>query len=81
MVAVEVTQEVIGRSVSRSPLECPVAIALSRATGKVWCVQHRDTATLLFGGRFVRLPPQAQEFIGAFDHELPVQPISFEVDA
>lgn len=62
----------------RGCYSCPVAIALFRATGKVWNVGC-NTATCEDGTALV-LPPCARKFIGYYDGGFLVDPLCFELE-
>ena len=66
-----------------SAINCPVARALNKATGKEWAVasSRRGTAMVRRGsGVSVYLPPVALNIIKAWDAKMPIKPATFEID-
>lgn len=76
-VTVEVTQADIDIGCKKDCLNCPVAVALERATGKMWSVLG-TCARRPAEFEVYLLPESARQFIGAFDEGEPVKPFTFE---
>ena len=89
-VLIEVTQEDIDHGVPGDPCGCPIALAISRATGHyvvVGTLGYDDYRVCFdegsLDGYLDVLPERAKAFASMFDaddHSLPVEPISFEID-
>lgn len=78
LLSVSVTRLDIARGRGCSPCGCPIALALERATGRVFVVAGwgcRVPGEIL--GHF---PEEAKTFIRHFDGCLPVEPFVFDVD-
>jgi hypothetical protein len=76
-VRVDVTAEDLRHGVPFSPLYCPVARAIRRATGEAWLVRagwmrREDVA--------IGLPREASDAVKRFDMGKRVRPFSFEVE-
>lgn len=79
---IEVSRHAISAGIRSSPMNCPVALALSKYLGKTISVEP-------FEGEFCwreaysatkhRLPKEAVDFIRAFDAGKDVAPITFDV--
>jgi hypothetical protein len=78
---IEVIQEDIDFGRQCEIGNCPLALALNRATGHAWGVGG-CTCWRLKGPSAVSimLPDAAQQFVYAFDHGRAVTPISFEIE-
>jgi hypothetical protein len=76
MVQIEVTQADIAKGVRASACECPVALAMDRATGRSCTVGvscgHVDDVSVEF-------PPEVSDFVLKFDSREPVAPFTFEL--
>ncbi len=75
---IEVTEQDITHGKRKQCEECPIALAMHRATDEHWSVgtkldRCRD-------GFSIKTPLSACEFITDFDSSLPVQPFTFEIE-
>lgn len=80
LVRIEVTSEDIACGIESNCTECPIALALRRATTRVYHV-HADRIEypLAHGGGYVPHPPQVREWIGRFDSGQRVDPFGFDL--
>lgn len=81
-IQVEVGQELIDRGVQKDCSECPVALGISRNTGRFVTVS-RGLITFSRGNSFigrVPTPASARAFIDDFDAGRPVSPFSFPLE-
>ena len=75
---IDVTAEDISQGKKSSPCNCPVALALGRATERGVSVGSRGFC--FFDEILDRdLPDEVVKFIFAYDRNKPVEPFSFEV--
>ncbi len=76
---VQVTQDDISLGIKRNGWQCPIHLALWRATHQRWDV-HATTAKAIEPPprREVRLPTEVVRFNHDFDLGLPVRPFSFQ---
>jgi len=79
---IEVTAEDIKNGVPMEASDCPVALALHRATGRMWRVDSRRICPNEKFGDMLSFPcpPAAAVFVCRFDDCLPVEPFSFEFE-
>lgn len=76
---IQVTLEDIQKGKRFNPNYCPIALAASRACGKMVCVGHTCMQVLgEFGYR--DLPDVARNFTYLFDNNESVQPFEFEIN-
>lgn len=76
---IEVTESDIVHGARWDCDNCPIALAIERATHQANCwsvLWNRATSPL----GTVWLPDEAKDFIDNFDNERPVAPFSFDVD-
>jgi hypothetical protein len=78
---VQVTQEDINKGNRCDPWNCPLALAMQRATGDRNISVGAATAGPLGKLGMFWLPLEATRFIHDFDFEHPVEPFEFEVEA
>jgi hypothetical protein len=79
---VEVTADDIRNGTRYRPALCPMALALSRATGQRVFVGLTQAYVILPTTSVpLNLPLAAQMFLAAFDTGLPCDPIEFEVSS
>ena len=78
MILVKVTQEDIDNGWQFEGYACPIAIALTRATGMPWCVCNEKAGNEDVG--MIELPFDARVFIEAFDRGEVVQPFQFPIE-
>ena len=75
---IEVTQQDISEGTPGVCMECPIALAVQRATG------DKDASVtpqiVWVGGTFYVLPVTAREFIRKFDGRKDVAPFEFEME-
>lgn len=80
-VKVKVTQAHINEGKKHEPSSCPIALAITDATGEQWCAGttyvRRCTQQLELG---IRLPPSVMAFIETFDLGQPVKPFAFTLE-
>jgi hypothetical protein len=80
-VRVEVTDKDIESGVPCDGHDCPVSLAMFRATGLTWFVTgpvaHRGTKR---NGVTVRLPHGVADWVSAFDRKDEVRPFAFDLD-
>lgn len=79
---IHVTQDDIDKGWAKDCSRCPLALAIFRATKRDWLVGDRTvslTDRYAYDTRVVPLPTGAQCFVLWFDHELPVEPFSFDL--
>jgi len=75
---VRITQKNIDEGIIEFCHDCPLALALRRVTGEKHCAVHPE---MYFIAEFdAPLPPEAIEFVRAFDAGEPVKPITLELD-
>jgi hypothetical protein len=90
-ITVQVTQEDIADGERYACCECPVALALKRATGREWFVTGVFLNLLKPGQSFtdsgvaaveltLDTPQEVKTFIHAFDENDPVKPFTFEIE-
>lgn len=84
---INVTQDHIEAGFPDNCHNCPVALALNRATGHKWTVEREyaglmnsKTGTLMYPEVRVIFPLSVREFTRNFDQGNPVSPFSFEID-
>lgn len=78
---IQVTQEDITNGKKDHCIQCPIALAMIRTTGKIWEVYNTCCGRL--ENEFYiehRLPQEAQVFIEAFDDGDDVSPFEFELE-
>jgi hypothetical protein len=75
---IQVTQQDIDEGVAESCHDCPVALAIERATLGDVRVWRREVSIYKIGRK--PLPLTATDFIDHFDAREPVQPFEFELD-
>ena len=74
---INVTALDIRRGKAGNADNCPIARAARRATrNRTLSV---GTTVLSYGGREIKLPPRARNFVSAFDTEATVKPFSFKL--
>lgn len=80
-IKIEVTQNDLNNGVRCAGWQCPVHLALWRATGQRWDVGVRS-ATAIEGSpkRTIQFSDEVCALIYDFDNGLPVRPITFEVE-
>jgi hypothetical protein len=74
---IEVTQQHIDKGIRRSAYHCPVAQALSEATGDIWTTGRWDAGN---GTVNVLLPEDVVERIIRYDDTREMQPFAFEME-
>jgi hypothetical protein len=72
----------IERGVRSDPCNCPISLALKRAFPGAWSVSLLTQVAVFFmgGSLKARIPDSALLFMAAFDDNLPVSPIEFDLD-
>jgi hypothetical protein len=78
---IEVTDEHIFQGQPNNDELCPIALALTEATGVQWKVRYKTAWKSTSDRRHRHLPASAVEFVKAFDAKESVEPFSFEIDA
>jgi hypothetical protein len=79
-VTVEVTQEDIDSGMPKICSQCPVALAMRRAEGRVWMVGYGVLELLQAPYSVVTAPTGVTQFISDFDRNNPVAPFSFTIN-
>lgn len=75
---IQVTQEDIDKGRAKAVCDCPVALAIKRATGYKWVVFGSVAQDLMCTQR-VALPAYASAFIINFDLNIKGKPFEFEL--
>lgn len=76
---IEVIQDDIDNGQRNRCRYCPIALALSRTTGKTWEVGYSN-CSLMGHYNHLHLPDNATAFINLFDGGRTVRPFSFELE-
>lgn len=76
---IDVTEDDIRRGFRMDCHECPIALAISRATGQVVHVEQNGVVTLLGSDECVDLPGDVIDRILEYDDGEPMEPFSFEL--
>lgn len=74
-VKIKVTSEHIARGITRSNVECPVALAIKDQN--IFSVVSVGSSSVCCDTRYTRLPIQVCTFIFDFDNGYPVEPLEF----
>ena len=77
---IEVTQEDIDHGIRNDCTECPVALAIKRASGNWFGVIVLVLNGICVRGRTYRTPRQVAQFIQAYDRGESVGPITFTLE-
>lgn len=80
----EVTQEMIDRSIRRDVFHCPISTCISEAIGKPVMVAPGYVVSApscsMVAPVVVKLPVEARNLIRRFDNGKRVEPITFDID-
>jgi hypothetical protein len=76
---VKVTQEDIDSGRPRVPMQCPVALAVSRSLGGSGFVIAGPRSIHINRGSLIT-PPEARKFMRRFDDGAPIEPFEFTID-
>ena len=80
-ITVEVTQDDIDQGRRRSSCECPVALAVKRATGAEWVIVGCSSVDIGDNKQPFRLPDDARQFISNYDLGFRPEPITFTLES